>query len=65
MCVTVIETVVRTYIFTAKEKEQLLTYLETGIKEEGYRVLQFRIKKSYRSMRAEFELMTKVYETLS
>jgi hypothetical protein len=64
MRVTTTVTNMRTYIFTEKEKQQLQNYLDSGTKEEGFRVLLFRIKNYYPSLIQEYDLMTKIFETL-
>jgi hypothetical protein len=50
----------RQYIFTPKEREILLTYLEKGIKLDGFRTLLSRMKTNYERLRDEINLMEKI-----
>ena len=47
----------RNYILTEKEKEILQTFIEKGIKLNGFSVLILRLKKARDSLKSDLELI--------
>jgi len=47
----------RNYILTEKEKEILQTFIEKGIKLNGFSVLTLRLKKARESLKSDLELI--------
>jgi hypothetical protein len=47
-------------ILSAKERQMLKQFLETGEKGEGFRMLKLRIKRNYPCLSGDFELIEQV-----
>ena len=50
----------RTALFSDKEREMVELFLKTGEKEEGFRVLAFRVRQSQIQVIEDFDLMIRL-----
>jgi GrpB-like predicted nucleotidyltransferase (UPF0157 family) len=44
-------------LFSDKERSMLKHFLETGEKQEGFRMLKMRLKRNYPAIRQDYELL--------
>ena len=51
-------------LLSDKERSMLKQYLETGEKDEHFRILKMRIKKSYPAITQDFQLITQIINKL-
>jgi hypothetical protein len=54
----------REYILTPREKEILKTYIETGVKLNGFSVLVIRLKRANEKLTEDFKLVQNALEKL-
>ena len=47
-------------ILSDKERQIIKCYLETGEKVQGFRMLKVRLKRKYKRIREDFELIEKM-----
>lgn len=47
----------RGYLLTPREREILETYVEDGVKLDGFSVLVIRLRRAEKSLKEEFELI--------
>lgn len=51
-------------LLSDKERQMLKQFLETGEKQEGFRMLKMRIKRNYPCINQDYELLSQVMKKL-
>ncbi|MEM2367024.1 MAG: hypothetical protein QXQ50_02175 [Candidatus Bathyarchaeia archaeon] len=52
----------RSHILTEHEKRLIQTFLETGQRHEGFKVLLHRIRRNYKALKEDLDLISLVLE---